>query len=490
MLSLSLFSLLWISGNSSKFGIKRIITFAIFMFFIITWFSFENLTWFYYNPSISIFNQFFVINFYTYFVIILFLIITIIYLFLLWVVSLPRSTELIFFLVFHIFSLAMLVLSDNFIVIFTIIELQSYVVYILVVLLQNKTPAINIWRTKSGLIYFFIGTLASLFLLFGFTILYFATGSMNMSEVYYILQQNHDYNYITIAFILSTFGLFLKLGCFPLHQWLIDIYANIPTVFTLWISLLPKIGILYLVLNFYTHLDIFHHETNIIQWFAFIAIISIAGGSCGGLWQFSIKRVLAFSGLANIGYILLIILANNDISYFTFSFYILQYSLTHVLIFIIIILVVKNYKYFISSTNKIKNYQELINTSVMIQDFHYLRELNPMMCSMYILALASFMGIPPLLGFYAKFHLINSVLISQFWFNLVVIVVMSIVAAYFYGNLIASTYVDHIKEIRVKIISSGYLLRWLVSFLSIIIGISYPILEIYRDNLLLLVSLW
>ena len=138
-------------------------------------------------------------------------------------------------------------------------------------------------------------------------------------------------------------GLFFKIGLAPLHNWLINIYTNSPTIVTIWISILPKISILtfILTLNYlFSNIYILYYLNVFFQSFI---ILSMIFGGLSGLPQFSIKRILAYSGLANSGYILLSIWSNNQYSIFTYLFYIIQYSITHFVIFMSVIFIIMYY---------------------------------------------------------------------------------------------------------------------------------------------------
>ena len=141
--------------------------------------------------------------------------------------------------------------SINSIIIFIAIELQSYALYLITSTYYKNEKSVNIYSSKNGLIYFLLGSLASILILFGFTIIYSETGLINLIDLTYYLTiniNNLSYN-IIFGFIFVFIGLFFKIGLAPLHNWLINIYTNSPTIVTIWISILPKISILTFILT-------------------------------------------------------------------------------------------------------------------------------------------------------------------------------------------------------------------------------------------------
>lgn len=174
------------------------------------------------------------------------------------------------------------------------------------------------------MLYFFMGGILSILIAYSINTYYSVLNSYTLHSLDSLIINTLDLNLILIALSL---GLLFKIGIAPLHKWLISIYENTPILITIYISLIPKISILsYLVLS--------NISINSLV-ISILAILTLLVGSVGGLLQIKIKRLLAFSGLTNAGYMMLLLLLNNN--EFSYLYYITQYSISHLTIFMIII---------------------------------------------------------------------------------------------------------------------------------------------------------
>lgn len=365
-------------------------------------------------------------------------------------ISLRKPVELIVLVLLNILGVILFMQWNNFIVIFITLELQSYTLYLITTFFNKSYKS-----TKSGLLYFLIGSVGSIVVLLGFVLIYAETGLLNLSDFFAMyngfngaLPATFDGNTILLSYVFILLGLFLKIGTAPFHNWLINIYANTPTVITLWISIVGKIGILTVIYTLISNSAFLYNSTyaslvassnvaiyNIPLLLAFISALSIIFGVLGGLGQFTIKRIIGYSGLVNSGYFLFIILSNNNSTLSTYLFNIYQYGLTHVVWFLLILvngLYYSNAKTF-SKLYHNANPRHSLNTPIeFVKDLYGFLFANPYLGFCYIVVISSLIGIPPLTGFYAKFYVLLTGIQSSYLFLAILVLLSSAVTAYYY----------------------------------------------------------
>lgn len=426
------------------------------------------------------------------------------------------SNEFIILVLLNVFAITLFIEASNSLVIFIMIELQSYTLYIITTSFykNDSNNKLSINSAKSGLIYFLLGSVASILILIGLALIYSETGLINIIDIMMYLNVNIlnvNTNIISLSLILIFVGLLFKIGIAPLHTWLINIYNDVPTVVTVWISLVTKVSIftfIYTILHLYNYIYI--SNSNVINILQFIAILSMIIGGINGLSQISLKKLLAYSGLVNSGYILYSLIGNNQYSLLAYIFNIYQYSLTHFNIFFIIILTLIYYKtwynYALSqlSTDEINNsniksnrISNTITTYINIKDLYSFISCNRALTLCYIICLASFMGIPPLTGFYGKYYLLIAGLLSGYWFGALVLILVSCMTAYYYGYVIRTLTNTKLMEntSNNKYISQDILtinnnisgtLSYTISLLSLLILMPLLSLDIYINGSVIL----
>lgn len=499
MLLIGLLSLILISSNNI-FSIKEYkniihISILIMLYMIIILNNSTSLTLI--NNGILIYNNILLLTSYNWIIKNLIVVLTIIYLVILYNYSDYYNKtiyikEYIILILFNIFGICLFIDSINSIIIFIAIELQSYSLYLITSTYYKNDKSVSIYSSKNGLIYFLLGSLASILILFGLTMIYDQTGLINLIDLTYYLTINDNVNInIVIGFMLVFIGLFFKIGLAPLHNWLINIYTNVPTIVTIWISILPKISILTFILtlnNLFGHIYIYN---NLNIFFQIFIILSMIFGGLGGLPQFSIKRILAYSGLTNSGYMLLGIWSNNQYTIFTYLFYIIQYSLTHFVIFMAIIFIIMYYNNWLLFKRNNNKYSAPLSNIYLI-DLINIISYNKSLAIIFIICLASFMGLPPLLGFYGKYYILISSLLSGYWFTSILLILVSFITAYYYGYIIkmifSNTNNTNINIYKLELInnnhSNNYIYSYIISLLSIIILFPLLYLDIYQNGII------
>jgi len=340
-------------------------------------------------------------------------------------------------LLFNILGLILLMIVNNLIALYITIELQSYSLYIITSLYHKSNNTI-----KSGLMYFLYGGLASILILYGNSIIYYITGNLNMYYSYILI----DYNILLIlGWLLIIIGFTIKMGLAPLHNWSITIYANTPTIITTWISIVAKISIMTLLYNIVSQLYIYQYNYILEYILSTIIILSLIFGSIGGLIQIKIKPYLTYSGILNGGYMLFTILINNINSIIAYIIYIIQYSLTHINIFLIILyLPIIIQKFNINNNNK-NNY---IKTSI-YSPIEYIIQLkdmlkyNPYLNLSLIICILSLIGIPPLYGFYGKLLILISSIANNYIYMSILLIIASTISAIYYLYIINITTINY-----------------------------------------------
>jgi NADH-ubiquinone oxidoreductase chain 2 len=411
------------------------------------------------------------------------------------------GSEFIILILLNIFAMSLFIEAGNSLIIFIAIELQSYTLYIITTTYYKEADNTAIYSAKSGLIYFLLGSLASIMILIGLALLYSETGLYNITDIMIYLNTINLFDInnliISISLILIFIGLLFKIGIAPLHNWLINIYNNVPTIITIWISLVTKISILTFI---YTLLHLFNiiyiNNNNVINILQFIAILSMIIGGIGGLSQISIKKLLAYSGLTNSGYMLYGIIANNQYTLLAYIFNIYQYSLTHINIFLLILLSIIYYNSWYIN-NRISNN---INNNISIKYYMYINDLycfitrNRCLTLCYIICLTSFMGIPPLAGFYGKYYLLVTGLLSGYWFSALILITVSCFTAYYYGYIIKTLLFSDNNVINKYMslinnnnnINISYTLSYIISLLSLLILMPLLVLDLYINGVVIL----
>jgi NADH-ubiquinone oxidoreductase chain 2 len=324
-------------------------------------------------------------------------------------------------ILFSTLGMTSLIASSDLIVMFLSIELQSFALYILATMNRNSESAV-----AAGLKYFLLGGLSSCFILLGSTLIYSYTGLINFESLN-ILQsvigqsfEGVTYNYFAIGTLLMTMGFLFKIGAAPFHSWAPDVYDGVPTIVTTWLTIMPKLAIVtFFIMNQ------FLLEPNLLM---ISVLLSLLLGSIIGLAQYRIKRLLAYSTISHVG-LIIAGLGNESINGLeSTTFYIGQYSITSLNTFFILILL----GYTLHKNNVASVYSP-------VQFIHQLRGQffhNPFLSVSLALSLFSMSGIPPLIGFFGKYFIINSAIMNGNYFLSLVIILTSVISAVYYLQVI------------------------------------------------------
>ena len=352
-----------------------------------------------------------------------------------------RAIEYSLIIVFSLCGSVFLISTGDLISVFLCIELQSYGLYILSTLYRDSESA-----TASGLTYFLLGGLSSCFILLGSGLLYANSGVTNLDNIYTIYSISEQglnwYNpfFMDLGFVILLVGFLFKISAAPFHFWSPDVYDGVPTIVTTYIAIVPKVAIIGLFIDFVSHMESIAYSWKII--FILSSLLSFIIGSVLGLTQYRIKRLFAYSTISHIGFILLGLCTDSIESVQACIFYILQYTISNLNVFLIILsigflLYLYTYeKQSVNSTIKDKLVDENNSPVQLITQIKGYFHLNSFLSLSLAVTLFSFIGIPPIAGFFAKQMILSAALDKNFIFLVIIAILTSVIGAAYYLNLI------------------------------------------------------
>jgi NADH-quinone oxidoreductase subunit N len=342
-----------------------------------------------------------------------------------------RGGEMFTLAMFALLGIFVMISGHNFLVIYMGLELMTLCSYALVALRRDNATA-----TEAAMKYFVLGALASGFLLYGLSMMYGATGSLDVGEVYKAIasrQVKHSVLVFGLVFIVA--GLAFKLGAVPFHMWLPDVYQGAPTAITLLIGAAPQLAAFAICIRLLVQ-GMLPLAIDWQQMLAILAIGSLLVGNLAAIAQSNLKRMLAFSTISQMGFLLLALLAgvvngnqlNAESAYGAAMFYVITYVLTTLAVFGIILLLAR-----------------VGHESEEITDLAGLNQRSPLFAGVMAVCMFSLAGVPPVVGFYAKLGVLQALVSSQQTLYLVLAVfavMMSLVGAFYYLRVVKVMYFD------------------------------------------------
>ena len=355
-----------------------------------------------------------------------------------------------------------LISTSDLVSIFLSIELQSYGLYLLSTIYRDSEPA-----TSGGLMYFLLGGLSSCFILLSTALLYANSGTTNLDSLYIITSiSNEKYEnftgllywykpyYIHISLLFMGVGFLFKVSAAPFHFWSPDVYDAIPTVVTTFVAIIAKISIFIFLLELvhYTGKSMIDMEFSWTQSLLFSSLLSLIIGTVVGLTQSRIKRLFAFSTISHVGFILLGLSIHTVESTQAFMFYLIQYSISNLNAFILIITVGYSLYCYVYNANFLDkkeitdekdNLQDMNNSPIQLIDqlkgYYY---INPFVALSLGITLFSFAGIPPLIGFFGKQMILSAAIDNGYLFMSLVAILTSVISAVYYLTIIKQIFFD------------------------------------------------
>jgi len=363
-----------------------------------------------------------------------------------------RIIEYSFIILLILIGNMLLLSTCDLVSLFLSIELQSYGLYLLCSLYKNSELS-----TYSGLTYFLLGGLASCFILLGIGLLYANSANINLDSLYIITNLSNftDNNiniidwytpyYIYYSILILSVGLLFKISAAPFHFWSPDVYDNIPTIVTTFVAIIPKLSILICLF------ELVHYTGNILigtglTWTSGLllsSLLSLIIGTVLGLTQSRIKRLLAYSTISHLGFILLSLSVNSIESNQAFIFYLMQYTISNLNAFILLLSM--GYALYFTLNNSIEynKLQDKNNSPIQLTNqIKGYSEINPILALSFGITLFSFVGVPPLIGFFAKQMVLSSALDKGYVFLVLVAILTSVIGAVYYLGIIRKMYFD------------------------------------------------
>jgi NADH-quinone oxidoreductase subunit N len=332
---------------------------------------------------------------------------------------------------FVLLGVCVMVSANNFLVVYLGLELMSLSLYALTALRRDHAQA-----TEAAMKYFVLGALASGFLLYGLSMMYGATGSLDIPRVFEVIgkgQANQQVLVFGLVFIVA--GLGFKFGAAPFHMWVPDVYHGAPTAVTLLIAGAPKLAAFGIAMRLLVE-GLLGLATDWQQMLIVLALASLFIGNLGAIAQTNLKRLLAYSAIAQIGFVLLAlasgVVSGNTLSggnaYSSALFYMVTYVLTTLGSFGVVMLLAR------------QGFE-----SEEISDLAGLNQRSPWMAAVMALFMFSLAGIPPLVGFYAKLSVLQALVttnLTGYLWLAVIAVVLSLIGAFYYLRVVKIMYFD------------------------------------------------
>jgi len=325
---------------------------------------------------------------------------------------------------FAVLGMMIMVSAGSMLLIYLGLETLSLSLYAMVALNRDSEYA-----SEAAMKYFILGAIASGMLLYGMSMIYGATGSLDLESIaLYVQQSRMDDTVLVFGLTFIIIGLAFKLGAVPFHMWLPDVYHGAPTAVTLFIGTAPKIAAFAMVIRLLVDgLAGLHVEWQ--DMLIILAVLSISIGNVIAIAQKNIRRMLAYSTISHIGFLLLGILAGTTEGNSASMFYVLVYTLMSLGGFGMIILL---------SRNGFEADQ--------LEDFRGLNERSPWFAFIMLILMFSMAGVPPTVGFYAKLSVLRAVIdVGMVWLA-VVAIIFSVIGAFYYLRIIKLMYFDRAED--------------------------------------------
>jgi len=255
----------------------------------------------------------------------------------------------------------------------------------------------------------------------------------------------YNNNYINVSLLILSIGFLFKISAAPFHFWSPDVYDAIPTVVTTFVAIVAKISILVFILELvhYTNNLLFASEFYWTSSLLVSSLFSLIIGTIVGLTQFRIKRLFAYSTISHLGFILLALSINSVESIQAFVFYLIQYSLSNLNAFILLISIGFSLYYYVNNNKEYEKLLDKNNSPIQlisqIKGFFY---INPFISLSFIITIFSFVGIPPLIGFFGKQMVLSAALDNGYVFLTLVAILTSVISAVYYLNIIRQIFFE------------------------------------------------
>jgi NADH-quinone oxidoreductase subunit N len=330
--------------------------------------------------------------------------------------------EFFVLVLFATLGMMIMISASHLLTLYLGLELLSLSLYSLVALQRDSATA-----TEAAMKYFVLGALASGMLLYGMSMLYGATGTLSLAQLSALIVSGGARDLVAVfGLVFIVAGLGFKLGAVPFHMWVPDVYHGAPTAVTLFIGTAPKLAAFAFIMRLLV--QGLGAEQLLVEWqdmLVLMAVLSLAIGNVTAIAQTNLKRMLAYSTIGHMGFLLLGILSGSAIGYGAGMFYVAVYVLMSLGTFGMIMLLSR-------SGFEAEN----------LDDFRGLNQRSPWYAFVMLLLMFSMAGIPPTVGFYAKLSVLQAVIEADYLWLAVVAVLFSLIGAFYYLRLIRLMYFE------------------------------------------------
>lgn len=340
-----------------------------------------------------------------------------------------------------------LVSAHSLLTVFLGLELLSLPLYAMTAILRTNGDS-----SEAAMKYFAMGAIASGMLLYGISLVYAATGKLDLLDVANVIAVNgvQQNNLLTFALIFILAGIGFKLAATPFHMWAPDVYQGAPTSVTLFLSTAPKIAAIGLLLRI---LPIALPDIA-MQWqqpILVMALLSTAVGNLLAIVQTNLKRLFAYSAISHMGYALFGILAATHQGYAAALYYVLVYSLMSAAAFGLLILLSRNGA----------EVEE-------IDDLKGLNSRNPWLAFLFMIVMFSMAGVPPTVGFFTKLFVLKALVDAQMTWIAVVGLLFAVIGAFYYIRIVKVMYFDKASDVSPLPLSKGNQLFFSLNCLALL----------------------
>ncbi|MDA8416901.1 MAG: NADH-quinone oxidoreductase subunit NuoN [Betaproteobacteria bacterium] len=354
--------------------------------------------------------------------------------------------EFFVLILFALLGVMVMISANHFLVMYLGLELLSLSLCALIALQRDSVIA-----SEAAMKYFVLAALASGMLLYGLSMIYGATGSLQMAEVANtIAQGNADPGILVLGLVFMVAGLSFKMGVVPFHMWVPDVYEGAPTAVALFVTTAPKIG----AFAFFMRLLAGAMGPMLPDWqsmLIIVAVLSMLLGNVTAIAQTNLKRMLAYSTISHMGFLLLGILSGTLGGYSAAMFYVVSYVLMSLAAFGMILLMSRDG--FEADT---------------LSDFKGLNKRSPWYAFMMLLIMISMAGIPVSAGFFAKLAVLSAALDAGLTWLVVFAVMMSLVGAFYYLRIIKLMYMDEPDDVTPLVGESDHRLLLSINGLTLL----------------------
>ncbi|MAH88547.1 MAG: NADH-quinone oxidoreductase subunit N [Pelagibacterales bacterium] len=362
-------------------------------------------------------------------------------------------------LLFSVLGMLVMVSSNDLIFLYISIELQSLALYVLVALRRG-----SIKGSEASLKYFILGSIASAVILYGSSMVYSVVGSTNYQIIKEFSDQSYDNLILSLGLVLIISGIAFKLSAAPFHMWTPDVYEGAPSSVTTILVTLPKLAALVVLVNLLTNPFINQVET----WVPIIIIISIlsmAIGSISAIKQDNLKRLFAFSTIANIGYVMIGLVCVNDEGIKASFLYMFIYTLATLGVFSFIMILRREDRQLAA-----------------ISDIAGISKSKPLLAVAITILMLSLAGIPPFGGFFGKLFIFTAAIESGYLYLAISGVIFSVISAFYYLKIIKAMYLDESSE------DLNYNLDKKQFFIIVFMAFLMLIFVLYADSLIFFIN--